>query len=233
MKPARRAARELLFGPWRAVLVLGIVQILTWGALFYPPVLTVPLKFLNTNAFEFNISLVAADPRKYSDQWRSLRAEIPQATSTDGLNFAVVDDTKAGLDFSGLGLSFGASNASGRLQLANAGTAPSTPIFTLVGPLVNPTLTSSIDGITQYRLTYNATLGAGERVVIDPAAPSVLLDGTASRRWLLNPAQFSGFHIPPANGWNGQPGALNVGLSHQGATDAGGYATADYRDAYF
>src|SRR5499426_4537808 len=36
-------ARDLLVGPWRAVLVLGVTEILAWGALFYPPVLTVPL----------------------------------------------------------------------------------------------------------------------------------------------------------------------------------------------
>jgi MFS family permease len=35
--------RDFLMGPWRAVLVLGVTQILAWGALFYPPVLTVPL----------------------------------------------------------------------------------------------------------------------------------------------------------------------------------------------
>jgi hypothetical protein len=35
--------REVFLGPWRAVLVLGVTQILAWGALFYPPVLTVPL----------------------------------------------------------------------------------------------------------------------------------------------------------------------------------------------
>jgi len=35
--------RRLLAGPWRAVPVLGVTQILTWGTLFYPPVLTVPL----------------------------------------------------------------------------------------------------------------------------------------------------------------------------------------------
>src|SRR5436309_12990601 len=35
--------REFVFGPWRAVLVLGITQILAWGAIFYPPVLTLPL----------------------------------------------------------------------------------------------------------------------------------------------------------------------------------------------
>ncbi len=37
------SARDLVRGPWRAVLVLGLTQILAWGALFYPPVLTVPL----------------------------------------------------------------------------------------------------------------------------------------------------------------------------------------------
>jgi hypothetical protein len=35
--------RNLALGPWRAVPVLGVTQILAWGALFYPPVLTVPL----------------------------------------------------------------------------------------------------------------------------------------------------------------------------------------------
>ena len=35
--------RDLIIGRWRAVLVLGITQILTWGTIFYPPVLTVPL----------------------------------------------------------------------------------------------------------------------------------------------------------------------------------------------
>src|SRR5215471_16590758 len=35
--------RDFIFGPWRAVLVLGVTQILAWGAIFYPPVLTLPL----------------------------------------------------------------------------------------------------------------------------------------------------------------------------------------------
>jgi MFS family permease len=34
---------SVIAGPWRAVLVLGVTQIICWGALFYPPVLTVPL----------------------------------------------------------------------------------------------------------------------------------------------------------------------------------------------
>ena len=35
--------RDIVLGPWRAVLVLGVTQILTGGTLFYPPVLTVPM----------------------------------------------------------------------------------------------------------------------------------------------------------------------------------------------
>jgi MFS family permease len=35
--------REFIVGPWRAVPVLGVTQILAWGAIFYPPVLTLPL----------------------------------------------------------------------------------------------------------------------------------------------------------------------------------------------
>ncbi len=35
--------QTVIAGPWRAVLVLGVTQIVAWGALFYPPVLTVPL----------------------------------------------------------------------------------------------------------------------------------------------------------------------------------------------
>jgi MFS family permease len=34
---------DIIAGPWRAVFVLGATQILAWGAIYYPPVLTVPL----------------------------------------------------------------------------------------------------------------------------------------------------------------------------------------------
>jgi hypothetical protein len=37
------APRDFVIGPWRAVCVLGVTEILSWGALFYPPVLTMPL----------------------------------------------------------------------------------------------------------------------------------------------------------------------------------------------
>jgi MFS family permease len=37
------APRDFIDGPWRAVPVLGLTQILSWGSIFYTPVLIVPL----------------------------------------------------------------------------------------------------------------------------------------------------------------------------------------------
>jgi MFS family permease len=37
------ALRKFIDGPWRAVPVLGVTQILSWGTIFYTPVLIVPL----------------------------------------------------------------------------------------------------------------------------------------------------------------------------------------------
>jgi MFS family permease len=37
------SVRDMLVGPWRAVSVLGVTQIIAWGAIFYSPVLTAPL----------------------------------------------------------------------------------------------------------------------------------------------------------------------------------------------
>ena len=37
------ALRDFIHGPWRAVPVLGVTQIISWGAIFYTPVLILPL----------------------------------------------------------------------------------------------------------------------------------------------------------------------------------------------
>lgn len=206
-------------------------------------VITTPVRVLSSHAFEFSMQLVAPDPRKYSRRWRTMRAGLPRADEGDGLDFNQIEPTvfgqrvaplNRGLDFTGEntgGLQFGTSNATGFLQLTNAGTAPTAPIYTLYGPLEQPVLTATTGGETAM-LRYNARLEADDHVVINPTTPSVLLDGTASRRHLLNPAEFSGFYIPPATA-DGHSGALNVGLRHNGATTAGGYATATFRDAWY
>jgi MFS family permease len=59
------SARDFITGSWRAVGILGVTEILSWGTLFYPPVLTVPLIALDhhwSNAFAmggFSLGLLA------------------------------------------------------------------------------------------------------------------------------------------------------------------------------
>ena len=53
-------------GPWRAVPVLGVTQIVAWGAIFYSPVLTAPMIVAETGwsltftMSGFSIGLLAA-----------------------------------------------------------------------------------------------------------------------------------------------------------------------------
>lgn len=189
-----------------------------------------------TPALTWNLQVVAPDPRKYSTQWKTQSTSLPSDTPNDGLNFEAGASPNIGLDFGvpgdNQGLLFGTSTLStGFLVLQNLGNAPTTPVYRLYGPLTTPTLSVTVNGDT-HMMRYNGSLNVGEYVEIDPFSPYVLLDGTSSRRHLLNPADFRGFEIPPAS-FNGSPGVLSIGLSHQGSSSSGGYVEASFRSAWF
>src|SRR5437868_8167298 len=48
--------RAFASGPWRAVAVLGVTQIIAWGAIFYPPVLMVPL-IVGARGYSFTFAM--------------------------------------------------------------------------------------------------------------------------------------------------------------------------------
>jgi MFS family permease len=50
------ALAEFIRGPWRAVTVLGVTQILAWGGIFYTPVLMVPL-IAEDRGFSFTFAM--------------------------------------------------------------------------------------------------------------------------------------------------------------------------------
>ena len=233
LRQAEATVMGLLSDPVKPGLLTCYSEIGTLSTEVYldDDILCTPLDIVSEPGIEFSIQLVAPDPRKYSSDWQTLTTGLPM-DSGDGLDFAqvVAPDSNPGLYFgtggSTSGLTFGTSNSSGFMTLRNPGTAPASPIYTLYGPLSTPTLTTGTGS-----LRYNGTLNAGELVVIDPDAPSVLLGGTTSRRELLYPANFDAFFIPPAVGTTA--GTLTVSLSHSGAVGAAGYVQASYRAAYF
>lgn len=178
------------------------------------------------SSINFSIQLVAPEPRIYHTAWQTMTTGLAQDLD-DGLDFS-----DPGLDFSDPGLSFGESEGStGFLRLTNNGTAPAPVEFTLYGPLDHPTITTTVDG-QAYTMKYNGELLEGEYVVIKPEETSVLLQGTTSRRHLLNPADFRGFSIPPMpNLTTREPGVLTVGLTHEGPPSATGRIRARWRSA--
>lgn len=194
-------------------------------------ILCEPYKNRSEPAIEFSLQLVAPDPRKYSVEWQAMSTGLA-LDAGDGLDFAeagMFPDDKTGLFFGfsdSDGLDFG-THTSGLMTLTNRGTAPTFPLYTLHGPLTSPTLTAGT-----LAMRYNARLLAGEYIVIDPLAPSVLLGGTAARRHLLSPAQFQGFAVPAAAP-DGAAGELTVGLTHSGPVTDTGRVDAEFRAAWF
>lgn len=163
-------------------------------------------------ASEWSIQMTATDPKKYSASQYVAQTGIP------GAGGGGLDATDPGLDGS-VGLDAGDPPTSGTLMLANAGTAPSTPLLELHGPLDTPTITAP-SGV----ITYNGSIDAGRTVYIDPDVPSVFLDDANQRR-LAIPFNYRAFEIP-------KNGSLTVGLSHTGSSSATGYLRVLWRDAY-
>jgi phage-related protein len=70
-----------------------------------------------------------------------------------------------------------------QVEATNEGNVPSPARLTITGPLTNPTIRNETTG-EDLVLTY--TLGAGETLVVDMGARSVLLNGTANRYSAVN-----------------------------------------------
>lgn len=127
---------------------------------------------VNSN-FDFTLSLVAADPRKYAPAQTSTTAP---ASSSSGLDWS----TGGGLDWStGGGLNWGSQTSTGQVAVSNTGTADTWPTFTVAangGTIVNPVITDA----SGFQLGFALSMSGSDQLVIttDPLNRSVLLNGT-------------------------------------------------------
>lgn len=118
------------------------------------------------------VELEATDPRLYaaaesSDTGRTI------STTSGGLTWPLTWP-----------LAWGTA-ASGTFVATNAGNFETPATFTLSGPLTNPRIENVTQGKT---LDFGITLSASETLVVDTAARTVLLGGTASRYSTLTTA---------------------------------------------
>ncbi len=142
----------------------------------------------------FAIEFYASDPRIYATTLTSLSATLP--TVSGGLAFPAAAP-----------FVFGSSGSGGAIAATNSGTFETPWTATFNGPLVAPTLSHTGQGKT---LAFTGTLAAGETLVLDSAAKTVLLNGTASRySWLTAASQW--FTIEPGSNPLAFAGASGTG----------------------
>jgi len=147
---------------------------------------------------------VASDPRIYRLQLRSASSGLP--TITGGLTFPASSP-----------FVFGTAGTGGLLNATNAGTIETPWRVTFTGPLVAPQLSHTGQALT---LAFTGTLAAGETLVVDSAARTVLLNGTTSRySWLTSLSSW----------WTLEPGPNTLQFAAASGT---GSVSISYRDAY-
>jgi hypothetical protein len=147
----------------------------------------------SADGFDWQLGTAAVDPR-----WLSPVAQVAGpvsvgGASTDGLDWA--SGSPGGLNWLGGspgGLDWGLSGVGGVFTLANAGTAPTWPVFTVTGPVTNPTFTDPATGDV---IAYTGLVDVGQTLVIDtsPFTRAVTLNGIdrfgflASAQWIEIP----------------------------------------------
>ena len=146
---------------------------------------------------------IATDPRIYANTESSATTSL--STASGGLTFAATAP-----------FVFGTSGTGSTMTCTNSGNFSAPWVATFTGPLVAPTLTHVSSGKV---LAFTGTIASGETLVVDSAAKTVLLNGTASRySWLLSTSRW--FDLDPGSNavnFGGASGAGSVSIAWRSA----------------
>jgi hypothetical protein len=168
----------------------------------------------------------ATDPRRYDLAERSGAAGLPTAEA--GLAWGNPESSSGlawGNPESSAGLAWGTPGSTGDLVATNLGDAETHPVITITGPCTTPSVTLQSSGVV---LEYDLTVGAGEQLVIDTWAGTVLLGGQSRIGYATARSQPEGtFVLPPAS--------TNVISFRSGDStpDPAALATIRWRNAYW
>lgn len=143
------------------------------------------IELVGATGVKYSVLVTAADPRRYATVLQSQSTGLPSVTG--GLTLPIT-----------LPITISTTSTGGGFTLSNAGTIATRPVFTLLGPAASPVITATRPDGTIFQLSYSQTLGAGDTLVIDTGAHSVMLNGSVSRRPFLS-AQPSWPEILPSS----------------------------------
>jgi hypothetical protein len=159
------------------------------------------------NAFDWQIALLAPDPRRYADSLTQFTLIPPASGGPGGFTFPIVFPLV--IPTSGV--------SSSTWTATNNGTIATRPVVTMVGPLVDPQIANLTTGRT---LAMTITLASTDTLVVDFDKRSITLNGTASRTSAL---------VAGAAWWDLPPGQNLISLAAGGGA---GTATVAFRSAW-
>lgn len=132
---------------------------------------------------DFSLLMTAGDPRRYAVGLQSGITML--ASTTGGLTLPIA-----------LPVTFNAVTVAGQVDAFNSGRFETRPRIIIDGPVSQPSVLAQQPDGSVLPMTYSQDLGAGDRLVIDVAAKSVVLNAAVSRRRFLSlPLGWPG--IPP------------------------------------
>lgn len=126
------------------------------------------------------MTLFAGDPYIYDYPPNQSQVGFPTIPGGIGMGFNVA-----------FNMGFGGNIPGSSATVTNYGTHTAYPILTLVGPLVNPVVVDSVNGIT---MAFAISLQATDSMVVNCKNRSVVLNGTVSRRSTLSGLRW--FSVP-------------------------------------
>lgn len=152
------------------------------------------------------VQFECTDPREYEAAVRTASTALPTGGS-GGMGYPITYP-----------FGFGSGGVGGDLVLTNPGNVPAPLLVRIDGPVTNPTF--AIDGRA---LQLQLVLAAGDFLLIDTEARSVLLNGTASRRG----AVVAGSVWPQV-----PPGTSTLQYRASSASDPAALLSVTYRGAW-
>lgn len=168
------------------------------------------LSYVTDRVANFSVLMTAGDPRRYATDQQTGSTGLP--TTSGGLTFPVT-----------FPIAVAATTVAGQITAANVGTLETRPVLTITGPVTAPNVLGQYPDGSVKQLLYGQDLGAGDQLIIDTDAHSVVLNSSASRRRFLS--------VP--NGWPTIPAASTVTYQFTSSSySASALLTARWRSAW-
>lgn len=145
------------------------------------------------------VDLFAPDPRIYASALQTV-SYFPSAGGVgEGIDF----DIDFPISFPGAVLT--------SMSATNAGTFPTSPVFTITGPVTNPIIDNITSGLSLY--TQGLVMNAGDQVVVDMAARTLSIAGVV-RMDYVDSSQTNWFDlIPGSNNLRLRGSSVSAGIT--------------------